>query len=203
MARRRRKQLGALGEPITGTVFLAYAGGAALLAWLLSKRSTSQTITRGSGGTQTPTSPASGSASSGTTTLPGFFTPTAVGEIKVLGPGVIQLPGQFVATKFEDKWVVSGEAKEKFPEYTVEYWLDLKRRNAASDVSDRTRSQTYESCRIYGGTKEQCSNLISTKSLEYCVFSEYSDSAEDVVLRECKGKLPNDTYIAQDMLRYA
>lgn len=64
------------------------------------------------------------------------------------------------------------------------------------------RALTYESCRTYGSTKEQCNGQISVQSIEYCVFSEYADASEEVTIRECKGKLPNDAYIAQDMKRY-
>lgn len=87
----RSQSLGALGEPITGSAFLLYAGGAALLALLFGrKKTTTQRSTTAPGaGAKTDTGTGTGTQT-GTTTAGGGV--DLLPGPRTLAPGVIQFP---------------------------------------------------------------------------------------------------------------
>lgn len=200
----RRQHLGALGEPISGSLFLLYAGGAALLALLLSKKKTVAPLTSrpgqaGTGQTGAGQPGAGTTTPTGTQPAPAGEKPGFIADVTILEPGVLKVGGGTVVNQY-GRWIATGATAKAYPEFSVEYWVDLKKRNAAGPIRDRVRLQSYEGCRGGGGTKAACADLVSINSMEYCVFVENATEPDATVIANCQGKLPNDAYIAQETI---
>lgn len=85
---------------------------------------------------------------------------------------------------------------------TVVDALKLRGTQAGKDLEVAASTTSYESCRAYGGTKQECSENLSSASMEYCVFFDHKGESEEAIKAACAGKLANAVIIANDTRTY-